>query len=270
MVVAIRGLFESFSTHSRRTVSQDLLLGSSLSVLAFMCSGLPNIWGRCCASSASRVSSRLRFSSFSRLGATIAVTLVLWQISFFGIRVGEASNPGSTTSNSVPASDGVTTPPPQIQDQDLEISAPGLVSRPPDSLPVTAPSLTPASVANPYVSVPPPPQTPCVRSSRFCSFSRPGSGARRPSSQARTVPSSQPFSSSGFRFLCVRSVFVSSSFSVPRQALLSGPLLSRPCPPLSRVGHFRHNALPHRCSPRGAAPWRYSDGLASCAWIQHL
>ena len=84
-------------------------------------SGLRNISGRCCASPASRVSSRSRFSSFSWLGATI--TLVLWQISFLGIRVGEASNPGPTTSNSVPASDGVTTPLPQIQDQDLEISA---------------------------------------------------------------------------------------------------------------------------------------------------
>ena len=68
-------------------------------------------------------------------------------------------------------------------------------------------------------------------------------------------PSSQPFPSSGFHFLCVRSVFVSSSFPHPRQASLSGPLLSRPCSPLSRVGHLRLHALTHRCSPRGAAPW---------------
>ena len=137
-----------------------------------------HVLGGCCASLASRVFGRFRISNFPRLGATIAITLVLWQISFLGIRVGEASNPGPTMSNSLP----------QFQDQDLEISVPGLASHPPGSLPVTAPSLSLAPVAHPYVSVPPLLQSLFVRPSRFCSFSRPGSAARRSSSQARTAP----------------------------------------------------------------------------------
>ena len=42
---AIRGLLESFSVHCRRTVSQDLLLVSSLSVLAFLCLWSPAHFG---------------------------------------------------------------------------------------------------------------------------------------------------------------------------------------------------------------------------------
>ena len=87
-----------------------------------------------------------------------------------------------------PRPDGVTTPLPQFQDRDLEVSSQVHNSRPSRTPPVSAPSPSPASVANPYVSVPPPPQASFVRPSRFCSFSRPGSAARRPSSQARTVP----------------------------------------------------------------------------------
>ena len=108
-----------------------------------------HVLGGCCASLTSRVFDRFRISNFPRLGATIAITLVLWQISFLGIRVGEASNPGPTMSNSVPVSDEVTTPLPQFQDQDLEISVPDLASHPPGSLPVTAFSLSLAAVAHP-------------------------------------------------------------------------------------------------------------------------
>ena len=212
--------------------------------------GLRHVLGRCCVSLASRVSSRSRFLRFSWLGATIAVILVLWQMSFFGIRVGEAANPGPTMSNSVPASDGVTTPVPQFQDQDLEISAPGLLSRPPDSVPVAALSLSPVSMC----LCPSPAGSLCA----FLPFQflLPAWFWCPPLFQPGPhCPSSQPFSSSSFRSLCVRSVFVPSSFTFPRQALLPGPLLPRPCSPLSRVGHLRLHALTHRCSPRGAAPW---------------
>ena len=160
-----------------------LSLCSSLYVYGFW-----HVLGVCCVSVVPRVFRRFRISHFPRLGATIAIIVILWQISFLGIRVGEASNPGPAMSNSVPVSDGVTTPLPQFQDQDLEISVPGLVSRPPGSLSVAAPSLSLAPVAPPYVPVPPPPQSPFVRPSRFCSFARPGSAARRSPSQARTAP----------------------------------------------------------------------------------
>ena len=133
-----------------------------------------HVLGGCCASLISRVFDRFRISNFPRLGATTAITLVLWQISFLGIRVGEASNPGPTMSNSVPVSDGVTTPLPQFQDQDLEISVPDLASHPPGSLPVTAPSLSLAPVAHPMFLRPLLPQSLFVRPSRFCSFSFPG------------------------------------------------------------------------------------------------
>ena len=126
-----------------------------LSLCSFLCVyGFRHVLGGCCASVALRAFRRFRISNFPRLGATIATILILWQISFLGIRVGEASNPGPTMSNSVPVSDGVTTPLPQFQDQDLEISVPGLASHPPGSLSVTAPSLSLAPVAPPYVPVP--------------------------------------------------------------------------------------------------------------------
>ena len=229
----LRCFMGSFGSHFPRIVAAPFLricFWGLLSLCSSLCVyGFRHVLGGCCASLASRVFDRFRISNFPRLGATIAITLVLWQISFLGIRVGEASNPGPTMSSSVPVSDGVTTPLPQFQDRDLEISFPGLASHPPGSLPVTAPSLSLAPVAHPYVSVLPPPQSLFVRPSRFCSFSRPGSAARRSPSQARTAPHRRPFPSSGFHFLCVRSVFMSSSFPHPLQAFLSGPLLSRPC-----------------------------------------
>ena len=105
---------------------------------------------------------------FPWLGATIAIIVILWQISFLGIRVGEASNPGPTMFTSVPVSDGVTTPLPQPLDQDLEISVPGVVSRPPGSPSVVSPSLSLATAAPPYDPAPLLPQSPFVRPSRFC------------------------------------------------------------------------------------------------------
>ena len=77
------------------------------------------------------------------------------------------------------------------------------------------------------------PQTPFVRSSRFCSFSRPGSAARRPSSQARTVPhrSRSPPQASAF------SVSGQSSCPPPSQtrARLFCPVPS--CPDHARPSH---------------------------------
>ena len=174
-----------------------------------------HVLGGCCASLISRVFDRFRISNFRRLGATTAITLVLWQISFLGIRVGEASNPGPTMSNSVPVSDEVTTPLPQFQDQDFEISVPDLASHPPGSLPVTAPSLSLAPVAHAYVSEPPPPAVSLCSSFSFL-FLFPAWFCCSPLSQPGPhCPSSQPFPSSGFYFLCVRSVFMSSSFPTP-------------------------------------------------------
>ena len=92
------------------TVSQDLSLRllslcSSLYVFSFR-----HVLGAGCLSVVPRVVRRFRNVHFPRLGATIAIIVILWQISFLGIRVGEASNPGPAMSTSVPVSDGVTTP----------------------------------------------------------------------------------------------------------------------------------------------------------------
>ena len=221
-------------SHFPRTVAAPfprICFWGLLSLCSSLCVyGFRHVSGSCCAPLASRVFGRFRISNFPRLGATIAITLVLWQISFLGIRVGEASNPGPTMSNSVPVSDGVTTPLPQYQHQDLEISVPGLASHPPGSLPVTAPSLSLAPVAHPYVSVPPPPQSLFVRPSRFCSFSRPGSAARRSPSQARTAPHRS------------RSPPQASTFSVSGQSSCPPPSHTRArlfCPVPSCPDHAR-------------------------------
>ena len=204
---------------------------------------------------------------FFRLGATIAVILVLWQIGFNGIRVGGASNPGATMSVSVPASDGVTTPLPQFQDRDLDDSSQVHDTRQSRTPPVSAPSPSPASVANPYVSVSPPLQASFACPSRFCSFSRFGSATRRPSSQARTLPLRTRSPPPGSRSHSLGSVF-----APPRPALLSCPLLPRSLSPLSRVGHLRFHAPPHRCSPRGDIPmdWLRGQGFSTCEVCQRV
>ena len=207
-----------------------LSLCSSLYAFSFR-----HVLGACCLSVVPRVVRRFRIVHFPRLGATIALIVILWQISFLGIRVGEASNPGPAMSKSVPVSDGVTTPLPQLQDQDLEISVPGVVFRPPGSPSLVSPSLSLATAAPPYDPAPPLPQSPFVRPSRFCSFPRPGSAARRSPSHARTAPHRSRSPPSGFRFVCCRSVIVSPSCPHPCEALLSGPFLSRSCSLLSRL-----------------------------------
>ena len=83
----------------------ELQLCSSLYVFGFR-----HVWGlRCpCLLVVPRVVRWLQNLHFPRLGATISIIAILWQISFLGIRVGEASNPGPAMPNFVPVSDGVT------------------------------------------------------------------------------------------------------------------------------------------------------------------
>ena len=152
MVIAIRDPSLLFSTYCRRTVSQTSPFGRSLFVLALLCPWNP-AWRKsllCLSLSRFHGLQPVLSFRFFWLGATTTVVLVLWQVSFLGIRVGEASNPRPTMSNLVPASDGVSTPLLQFQDQDLEVSVPGPISRPSGTLPVSALSLSPSLVANPY------------------------------------------------------------------------------------------------------------------------
>ena len=129
----------------------------------------------------------VRIPCFSHFCATLEFVLILWQISFNGIRVGEASNPGPSALNSSQASNKVTIPLPMSQVEDFAVSS----DVPPCQLPslsvVSGSGVSPAVAANPYVSASPPPQPLLARPSRFCSFSRPGSVVRRLSSQARSA-----------------------------------------------------------------------------------
>ena len=87
-----------FSRMVAAPFSKHYLLGAlCLSCLSCV-HGMKRSVSRCGVSLASMVSSLSWSFRFFRLGATIAVVLVLWQISFTGIRVGEASNPGPTMS----------------------------------------------------------------------------------------------------------------------------------------------------------------------------
>ena len=204
--------------------------------------GFGHVWGlRCpCLLFVSRVVRWLQNLHFPRLGATISIIVILWQISFLGIRVGEASNPGPALPDFVPVSDGVTTPLPQPQDQDLEISVSGVVSRPPSFPTVASPPLSFTPAALPYHPAPP------VCSPFSLLFLFPVWFCCSPLFQSCPLCSSpQPLPSPGSHFVCCRSVIVSPSCPRSCQDFLSGPLLSRPCSPLSRVGHLRFHALAH-------------------------
>ena len=142
----------------------------------------------------------------------------------------------------------MTTPLPQFEDRDLDVSSQVHNSRPSRNPPVSAPSPSPASVANPYLSVSPLPQVSFVRPSRFCSFSQPGSAARRPSSQAHTVPlrsrslpPRHPLSHSRVGVLVLPLLIPPPGFSVlsPPAPITLSPLTggppSAPCAPTSML-----------------------------------
>ena len=260
VVVAIRGLFDSISSNNRRTVSQDLHLGSSQSVLVFVCLRFSARFGCLLCFCYSPDLPPVSDLAFPRLGATIALIVILRQINFLGIRVGEESNPGPTMSISVPVSDGVTTPLPQPLDQDLEISVPGVVSRSPGSLSVAAPSLSLSHQLLLLVFL-----YPLTFSLHLFVLLASVPLARTAPHRSRSPP---PAST-----VCFRSVIVSSSCPHPCQAFLSGPLLSRPCSPLSRVGHFRLHALAHLTGQLlGDIPmdWLRGLGFSTCEVCQRV
>ena len=155
---------------------------------------------RCGTSLASLVPSRSWswLHRFPRLATILALTLVLWQISFNGIRVGEASNQGPTVSNSSSslASGGVATLP------CLLLRVLTLMSLPP----------------SPAVHLRPPLSFLLLLPSQLCCLP--------PFQPVPLRSSSQSFSPSGLRSLPSWSVPRSPSFSPPCSALLSRPLLS--------------------------------------------
>ena len=217
---------------------QQVFLGA----LCLSCApGLSRCMGRGVAPFASVVSGRSRTQprtpSIFQIGATttgaLILILVLWQTGFTGIRVGEASNPGPTVS----ASDGVTTPLPMSQDRDfMDTSGARSVLRSRTPL-ISVPSPSPAPVANPYVSVSPPPQASSSRPTRFCSFSRPGSAARRQPgphcSSSQPFPPSLPPPPQAAALALTDQSSCPPPFSPPRPAFLSCPLMPRSFSPLS-------------------------------------
>ena len=198
---------------------------ATLSVtLALAARGL-SLWCRGRVRSGSRFR-RVFFPSFLHSGPALgaALTPILWQIGYAGVRVGEASHPGPaplTTEGASPCADS------------LNLGPLSLASAPAASPAALAPGPTLGQSFHPYVAVPGSLPAPPARPSHFCSPATLSQPVPPPLWLPCSLPSSQPFSCS---FL-----------TCPR----SGPVLG-----LRRIPSFSASSCPDHAHP--------SHGWVSC------